>query len=90
MRSAHAVVASRGNCLSMTEQPGTFTQVMTARDLGITERGWRKIIKVVSEPKTATAFRIGSRSSGGFPRRKSDLRLRGTISPRRSIIASTG
>lgn len=37
----------------------TFPQAATARELGITERGWRKLIKGVSQPKTTTARRIG-------------------------------
>ncbi|MFY9737874.1 MAG: hypothetical protein WAK11_02370 [Candidatus Cybelea sp.] len=50
----------------------TFPQVATARDLGLTERGWRKIIRV--RPKSrdttvqrikeiATLYRIGPRSA---------------------------
>jgi hypothetical protein len=35
-----------------------FPQVATARDLGLTERGWRKIIKGVVEPLATTAERI--------------------------------
>ena len=33
-------------------------QVATARDLGLTERGWRKIIKSAVEPLATTAERI--------------------------------
>jgi hypothetical protein len=36
----------------------TFPQAATARDLGLTERGWRKIIKVRPSSKAATADRI--------------------------------
>ena len=35
-----------------------FPQVATARDLGLSERGWRKIIKGEGEPLAATAERI--------------------------------
>jgi hypothetical protein len=35
-----------------------FPQVRTAHDLGITERGWRKIIKRKAAPLVATAGRI--------------------------------
>jgi hypothetical protein len=36
----------------------TFPQAATARDLGLTERGWRKIIKVRPSSKAATVERI--------------------------------
>ncbi len=35
-----------------------FPQVATARDLSLTERGWRKIIKGAVEPLATTAERI--------------------------------
>jgi hypothetical protein len=35
-----------------------FPQAATAQDLGLTERGWRKIIKGAVEPLAATAERI--------------------------------
>jgi hypothetical protein len=35
-----------------------FSQAATARDLGLTERGWRKIIKGDVEPLATTAARI--------------------------------
>lgn len=36
----------------------TFPQVATAHDLGLTERGWRKIIKIRPNSKAATLERI--------------------------------
>jgi hypothetical protein len=36
----------------------TFPQAATASDLGVTERGWRKIIKKRVNPKAATIDRI--------------------------------
>ena len=35
-----------------------FPQVATAQDLGLTERGWRKIIKCAVKPLATTAARI--------------------------------
>jgi hypothetical protein len=40
------------------EYLATFPQAATARDLGITERGWRKIIKRRPNSKAATVDRI--------------------------------
>jgi hypothetical protein len=40
------------------EYLATFPQVATARDLGLTERGWRKIIKGDVSPLTRTLARI--------------------------------
>ena len=40
------------------EYLATFPQVATARDLGLTERGWRKIIKRRPNSKAATVDRI--------------------------------
>jgi len=40
------------------EHLATFPQVATARDLGLTERGWRKIIKRPPNSKAATVDRI--------------------------------
>jgi hypothetical protein len=37
---------------------GTFPQAATASDLGLTERGWRKIIKGAVEPLATTAERV--------------------------------
>ena len=40
------------------EYPSTFPQAATASDLGLTERGWRKVIKGRSNPRHATEDRI--------------------------------
>jgi hypothetical protein len=40
------------------EYLATFPQAATARDLGLTERGWRKIIKRRPNSKAATVDRI--------------------------------
>jgi hypothetical protein len=40
------------------EYLATFPQGATARDLGLTERGWRKIIKLRPNSKAATVERI--------------------------------
>jgi hypothetical protein len=37
---------------------GTFPQAATASHLGLTERGWRKIIKGAAEPLATTAERV--------------------------------
>jgi hypothetical protein len=40
------------------EYLATFPQMATARDLGLTERGWRKVIKIRPSSKTTTVERI--------------------------------
>jgi len=40
------------------EYLATFPQAATARDLGLTERGWRKVIKVRPKSKAETVKRI--------------------------------
>jgi hypothetical protein len=40
------------------EYLATFPLVATARDLGLTERGWRKVIKIRPSSKTTTVERI--------------------------------
>jgi hypothetical protein len=54
----HPVEYERDDLAADIEYLATFPQAATASDLGLTERGWRKIIKVRPNSKGTTVERI--------------------------------
>jgi hypothetical protein len=57
-RTERLIEYERDDLAEDIEYLATFPQAATARDLGLTGRGWRKIIKLRPNSKAATVERI--------------------------------